>query len=220
MAYRITALELAVLDHVALNSYQPTNYGRPDAYSDTGSIWSASITDSSSKRFVAPKQLPGVVSSLVKKGLVRTGGAGTQQDPGTLTMTESGFETWRSATADDPREPRDGEVAMPTEDDEPGMAADAATFPTEPPAAPAWVTAAMAVPTTSIDEFRAARAIAVAEYANLLAQIARETADATAALTRDARVSTHDAFNLAARCQDLQGIASRVKLLDEILNRK
>ena len=95
---RITKLELAVLDSIALNLYQPFNGGRPRSFADTSDIWSADITFSTCSELgktVKPRSLPGVCSSLAKKGLVVSQqGSHATQDPGTIRLTEEGFNMW------------------------------------------------------------------------------------------------------------------------------
>lgn len=91
----LTPLELAVLDCIALNLYQPTNGGTPQAFEDTSSIWSADITFSTHSALastVGAKQLPGVCASLSKKGLVLSSGFGKD---GTIELTRAGFTAWQ-----------------------------------------------------------------------------------------------------------------------------
>lgn len=93
---KTTVLEMMVLDNIALNSYQPTNYGKPETFDDTSDIWSWGnlILDSSAAEKPALKSLPGIVSSLSKKGLVSIG-RGTGKDA-TIRLTETGFAIWHS----------------------------------------------------------------------------------------------------------------------------
>lgn len=93
-----TPNELIVLNNIALNSYQPTNYSRPDTFEDTSDIWSSFILDSSATEKVAVKALPGICSSLGKKGLtVSRKGTHNSQDPGTIRLTPAGFDAWFAA---------------------------------------------------------------------------------------------------------------------------
>ena len=94
----ITHLETAVLDCIVRNTYQPTNGMVPDAYSELSSIWSHSILDADSTyaATVNPRSLPGIVSSLAKKGLVKTYDEGKDS---TLYLTETGFAAWEDCQA-------------------------------------------------------------------------------------------------------------------------
>jgi hypothetical protein len=74
----LTALELSVL-----RAIDASEYG--DVLTDE--IWMFSVTDNMEAGGATPKQLPGVVSSLVKKGLVKSGGTGN--DAG-IHMTDAG----------------------------------------------------------------------------------------------------------------------------------
>lgn len=94
-ATTITKLEAAVLDHIALNLYQPTNGGVPDTFEDTAAIWSLQILDSKSELKVEARSLPGVCSSLTKKGLTESYPDGKES---TISLTEAGFEAWQHTT--------------------------------------------------------------------------------------------------------------------------
>jgi hypothetical protein len=85
---RTTGLEAIVLHHIAYNLYQPGNGRRPETFGDTSAIWSNAITDSNSLETVRSKSLPGVVTSLSRKGLV-------QSDGECVSLTETGFEIWQ-----------------------------------------------------------------------------------------------------------------------------
>lgn len=87
----VTPNEIAVLNHIARNSYAPTNYGVPKSFADTGAVWSHSILDSSAPEKVSPRSLPGICSSLVKKGLAVARDEGKDAS---IEMTESGFAVW------------------------------------------------------------------------------------------------------------------------------
>lgn len=96
---RLTANEKSVLNHLARNSYTPVNYGVPVTFEDTGvGVWTHSILDSSAPEVIKPRSLPGIVSSLVKKGLVSTVDDGKDSVTG---MTEAGFNAWKAAYAAD-----------------------------------------------------------------------------------------------------------------------
>jgi hypothetical protein len=99
----LTAAEAKVLNLIALDEYQPTNGSRPDAFEETSDIWTFSLSMSWTGFGGKPRSLAGVVSSLVKKGLVRTYDGsneirfGTNQDPDTIAMTREGFAAWDAA---------------------------------------------------------------------------------------------------------------------------
>jgi DNA-binding MarR family transcriptional regulator len=50
-------------------------------------VWTFSISDNSD---LAPKSVPGIIASLIQKGLVLSGGDGTDQDEYFVHMTEAG----------------------------------------------------------------------------------------------------------------------------------
>jgi hypothetical protein len=80
----LTELEKDVLDGIYRSEY--TDGGIQPA------IWSWSIAC----RKATTKQVSGVVSSLVKKGVVTCGGAGTKDDDATVDVTDLGVEVARS----------------------------------------------------------------------------------------------------------------------------
>ncbi len=95
---KITELERAVLNHIARNSYQPTNYGVPHCFDDTSAIWTDCLLDSSADEKVKASSLPGIVASLSKKALVECyKGTDSRQDPSTITLTQAGFDAWAQA---------------------------------------------------------------------------------------------------------------------------
>jgi len=93
----ITTREAQVLDIIAYNSYQPSNYSKPEAFSDTSSIWSWLITDSASEYVsqIPKASIPGVCSSLVKKGLCFTSPGETRKED-CIGMTREGFNAWQA----------------------------------------------------------------------------------------------------------------------------
>lgn len=89
---KTTKLEAIVLHHIAYNLFQPGNGRRPEKFSDTSAVWSNTITDSNSTEVIRDTSLPGVVSSLSRKGLVVSDGECTR-------LTEAGFEIWQKLPA-------------------------------------------------------------------------------------------------------------------------
>ena len=76
-----TQLERQVLDCICFNEMNGGNGTMPYDYSDTGT-WSDMILDSAEHSHnVTARQLPGVVSSLVKKGMVWCNGESTMLSP-------------------------------------------------------------------------------------------------------------------------------------------
>lgn len=90
----ITPLEAAVLDHIVRNTYQPQNGARPDSFEDLGAVWSELIFDSSAttKTVVNPRSLPGICSSLVKKGLATCTDSGSKE--AAIGLTQAGYQAW------------------------------------------------------------------------------------------------------------------------------
>jgi len=97
----ITPLETAVLDCIARNLYQESNGGVPDSYAETGAIWTWGILTDTTSTYagtVAKRSLPGVIASLVKKGLVNSYQDACRRDD-TVCLTEDGFKVWESFQA-------------------------------------------------------------------------------------------------------------------------
>jgi hypothetical protein len=85
----ITQNEHAVLRSLLTNYYTSHNGGIPDTY-EAGdfAVWTHSIADAHEPYRGTPRSLPGIVSSLVKKGLVKSEGGG--KDDCTY-LTEAGY---------------------------------------------------------------------------------------------------------------------------------
>lgn len=81
---KLTELEKDVLDGMYRSEYNGGGI--------RFAIWAWSIRARNTKT----NQLSGVVSSLVKKGIVTTGGNGTKDDDNTIDITELGIEVARS----------------------------------------------------------------------------------------------------------------------------
>ncbi len=90
---RITELERKLLRNIAENEYAPLNGGAPEKYDDTGAVWSNSLE--CGPESIKKQQVAGVVSSLLRKGLVHQEGAGRDA---TVSLTREGFQAYR----DDP----------------------------------------------------------------------------------------------------------------------
>jgi hypothetical protein len=92
----LTNLEIAVLHSIVRNEMNSLNYGEPESVQeavDCCETWMISVEDG--KRlagfpFPAKNQLGGVLSSLVKKGLILVSGGDI------CTLTESGAHAWFS----------------------------------------------------------------------------------------------------------------------------
>lgn len=89
-AVKLTALEAIVIRQIAENNYQ-------DGQPGTNDIWSSEIINNGPAELhdlVKPRSLPGVVSSLVKKGLARTGDDG--EGCPFVGLTTAGLERWQA----------------------------------------------------------------------------------------------------------------------------
>jgi hypothetical protein len=84
---KVTELEKKILENIARNYMSSANGGMPEKAADT-SCWVDCICDQGIHQ-IEPRQIPGVVSSLVKKGLVRTDGT-------VCGLTEVGLDTYKS----------------------------------------------------------------------------------------------------------------------------
>lgn len=85
----ITPNEHAVLRSLLTNYYTSENGAIPDSYDACSMmVWTHSIADANEPYRGLPRSLPGIVSSLVKKGLVKSEGGG--KDDCTW-LTETGF---------------------------------------------------------------------------------------------------------------------------------
>lgn len=94
----LTMLELSVLAAIDASEYGDEL---------TNEIWMFSVTDNMEDGGATPKQLPGVVSSLVKKGLVKSGGTGN--DAG-VHMTDAGAGAYMAAAGLNRKKPGPGET--------------------------------------------------------------------------------------------------------------
>jgi hypothetical protein len=88
---KLTELEAKLLRNIALNDYQPLNGGEPKLFSQTSAVWSNCLD--CGPETIAKKSIPGIVASLVKKGLVWTMDAGTDS---TIALTEAGFNAYKA----------------------------------------------------------------------------------------------------------------------------
>lgn len=106
---KLTAMELA-----ALTAIDHSEYG--DALDEP--IWSFSVTDNIDKA-IPKKSVPGIVSSLSKKGLVHCSGGGAPistgaPDDATIMMSEAGIRAYVAAVgADKVRKSFDPKLVTP-----------------------------------------------------------------------------------------------------------
>lgn len=82
---KLTPKELKVLQAIVKSEYNSDS-------SLTATVWTFTIGQNSD---LIPKSIPGIVCSLVKKGLVTIGGFGTEA---TITMTKTGADAYVEAT--------------------------------------------------------------------------------------------------------------------------
>jgi hypothetical protein len=198
MTMNVTKMEAAVLDHIATNSYQPTNYGRPERFEDTGSIWRHSILDSSSETTVSKSSLPGVTSSLVKKGLIKCTEDGKDS---TIALTRDGFDTWL-ANFPAPSEPEGMDDG--TQNPEKGVAPETAE-----PIAPSKKVV--------VPDLEAHLALLREEYRNLANRAVTLTTETLVKFADLGRVSSHDGANLGSIASDLQAKAQEIALVENLI---
>lgn len=91
MTTKITALETKVLRNIALNQYQPTNGSEPELFDDTSAVWSSCLD--CGPEHIESSSIPGVMSSLSKKGLVVCSGSLKAADA-TVTLTRKGWDAY------------------------------------------------------------------------------------------------------------------------------
>lgn len=87
----ITAKEKTVLQLIAQNEYNSANYGIPESHMETVT-WCNCIDVGyiyDDMEYPSQRSIPGIVASLVKKGLVDSNGE-------TVGHTPLGFQTWKS----------------------------------------------------------------------------------------------------------------------------
>ena len=98
----LTTLEAELLNIIAYDLYNQSNGSQPTSYNDVaGGVWTWSVSDSWPH---AKRSLPGVVSSLVQKGLVYTvedERSRRRREPGepsedTIGLTEAGYAAWQT----------------------------------------------------------------------------------------------------------------------------
>jgi hypothetical protein len=87
-----TQLEAQMLRNIALNEFAPGNGRPPETFEECGTVWSDCLDCGPEK--IPSKSIPGIVASLVKKGLV-----GTDRVDGCW-LTKAGFEAWRDEEAE------------------------------------------------------------------------------------------------------------------------
>lgn len=88
----LTALETKLLRNIALNEYAPGNGAEPASHADCGAVWSNCLD--CGPETIAPTSIPGVVASLVKKGLVWQEGSGREA---VVALTSAGFDAYRAS---------------------------------------------------------------------------------------------------------------------------
>jgi len=91
MDINITELEKLVIENIALNDYTAINAARPETVEDVGGVWSDCLDCGPNE--INRVSIPGVVSSLVKKGLVETNGE-TGRDA-CVYLTDRGLEAFK-----------------------------------------------------------------------------------------------------------------------------
>jgi hypothetical protein len=97
-ALKLTAMEADLLNLLAYDLYNASNGSRPTCLNDVGAVWTWSIVDAWPH---ATRALPGVASSLVKKGLISTtlrskGLRRGEPDDATMGLTAAGYEAWQT----------------------------------------------------------------------------------------------------------------------------
>lgn len=108
MTPNLTPLEAELLNIIAYDLYNQSNGSQPTEYNDVaGGVWTWSVSDSWPH---AKRSLPGVVSSLVQKGLVFTVEASTKkrgrdaENDAAIGLTETGYAAWQTVDKNRPTE--------------------------------------------------------------------------------------------------------------------
>lgn len=92
---KVTALELALIDRIVHDLYQPTNGGEPQDFSDLSDIWADCLLESKSDG--------GVMTSLCQKGLATHSGYvageinGKRRNEATVRLTRAGWEVYTAS---------------------------------------------------------------------------------------------------------------------------
>lgn len=89
MNMKLTDLETKMLRNIALNDYAPGNGAEPETFADTGGVWSNCLD--CGPDVVTPKSRPGVIASLVKKGLIWQEGKGSEA---VIALTRKGYDAY------------------------------------------------------------------------------------------------------------------------------
>lgn len=84
----MTKLEWKMLRNIAENEFAPGNGAVPETYADTGYVWSNCLDCGPEE--ISSKSIPGIVSALVKKGLVGSDGVEC------CWLTQAGFNVYRA----------------------------------------------------------------------------------------------------------------------------
>jgi hypothetical protein len=93
----LTQLEAKLLNNIAFNLYTTSNGSKPESFDDvSGGVWTFAVGDGANcPSQIRPRSIPGVVSSLVKKGFVWTRWASGNGDEPAMGMTEAGWSAWK-----------------------------------------------------------------------------------------------------------------------------
>lgn len=86
----ITKNEADLLRNIAENQYTDVNGARPHSINDVGAIWSNCLNAPFAPVDIAPKSIPGIMSSLVQKGLAKSDGE-------TVWLTAEGFAAYQQS---------------------------------------------------------------------------------------------------------------------------
>lgn len=85
---KTTDLEAKLLRNIALNEFAPSNGATPETFEECGTVWSDCLDCGPEK--IPSRSIPGLVASLVKKGLV-----GSDRVDGCW-LTRDGFEAFKA----------------------------------------------------------------------------------------------------------------------------
>lgn len=84
----MTKLEADLLRNIAENYFAKANGGIPDSLEDVGRSWSDQLSDGGPIE-IKSKSIPGLVTSLIKKGLV-------ESDRECVWLTQAGFDAYQT----------------------------------------------------------------------------------------------------------------------------
>jgi hypothetical protein len=88
----LSELEFRLLQNIVLNDFTVVNGAEPESLDDVGPVWSNCLDQSGGPNYLRPRSIPGLVTALGRKGLLRTDGE-------CVSLTPDGFAAYKNWSA-------------------------------------------------------------------------------------------------------------------------